>query len=87
MKKPQEIIEEICPNRPWINGGKTDNMIIRCMDEYLSFQNKELIGIILNLRDALRNASYSVISEFEISQWYSEVIDQANDILNKHNTK
>ncbi|WP_114937560.1 hypothetical protein [Mucilaginibacter endophyticus] len=34
MKTPLEIINEISPNRPWNERGKTDDMIIRCMIRY-----------------------------------------------------
>ena len=34
MKTAEDILEEICPNRPFITGGKTDQMIIKCMQEH-----------------------------------------------------
>ena len=34
MKTAIDTLEEISPNRPWRNGGKTDAMIIRAMQIY-----------------------------------------------------
>lgn len=31
MKTAEQILEDVCPNRPWQNGGRTDAMIIKCM--------------------------------------------------------
>lgn len=34
MKTAIDILNQVSPNRPWTEGGKTDQMIIRAMKKY-----------------------------------------------------
>ena len=58
VKSAEEIIEGICPNRPWFSGGKTDQMIVRCMESYASqFQNNNAISVIEGEREKFKFSS------------------------------
>lgn len=56
--KFEAILEDICPNRPWQQGGKTDAMILKCEEAAYTLAKsedaeriKELEGKLVQMRD------------------------------------
>lgn len=61
-KTVEEILEDICPNRPWINGGKTDTMILKVAKFYANQEVNRAIDEAL--RCASENAYAYPVNDF-----------------------
>lgn len=56
----KDIINRVWPNRPWPEGGKTDQMIIKCMQAYEDEYTEYLLQLQSELKDTLFVRPYDI---------------------------
>lgn len=76
MKTAEQIIEEICPNRPWNNGSKTDAMIIKCMEQYAEqFKENPKYNYYIHIQRESRDDDYTLHEVFDKEMSETDIIN------------